>query len=95
MPGADLTHIREIETVALGAASRRDPTVRRSWLRCIETHKLDPSRSCEAYILPETRLREHRQRSERLIRTARSGLETLHRQMAGRATSSSCRTRLG
>ncbi|WP_062230115.1 sigma-54-dependent Fis family transcriptional regulator [Aureimonas sp. N4] len=76
-------HIHEIETVALGAASRRDEVVSHSWRRCIETYRLDPSRACEAYILPELRLREHRQRSEDLIRTARFGLETLHGQMAG------------
>lgn len=82
-PAAAHPHVREIETVALGAASQRDPAVRRSWLRCVEDYRLDPSRACEAYILPDTRLREHRQRSEGLIRTARSGLEVLHRQMAG------------
>ncbi|ALN74636.1 sigma-54-dependent Fis family transcriptional regulator [Aureimonas sp. AU20] len=76
-------HIREIETVALGARSDRDPAVHRSWLRCVETYRLDPARAVEAYILPDTRLREHRQRSEGLIRTARSGLEALYRQMAG------------
>lgn len=81
--GLGLQHIKEIETVALGAASPRDAAVRQSWQRCIETYRLDPARACEAYILPETRLREHRQRSEELIRTARSGLETLHGQMAG------------
>ncbi|WP_427026529.1 sigma-54-dependent Fis family transcriptional regulator (plasmid) [Aureimonas ureilytica] len=81
--GLGLQHIKEIETVALGAASPRDAAVRQSWQRCIETYRLDPARACEAYILPETRLREHRQRSEELIRTARSGLETLHGQMGG------------
>lgn len=76
-------HIREIETVGLGASSRRDPTVVRSWLRCIEQHRLDPAKACEAYIVPDATLREHRQRSEDLIEIARSGLERLFRQIAG------------
>ncbi|KQT83914.1 sigma-54-dependent Fis family transcriptional regulator [Aurantimonas sp. Leaf443] len=78
-----IDHIREVEAAILGKGSRRDAAVTDSWQRCVESHRLDPSRACEAYILPEFRLREHRDASEDLIRTARSGLETLHRQMAG------------
>lgn len=81
--GAYAEHIREIEKVALGAETTRDPTVVRSWLRCIEQHRLDPAKSCEAYIVPGETLREHRQRSEDLIEIARSGLEGLFRQIAG------------
>lgn len=42
-----------------------------------------PARPAEAYIVPETQLREHREQSERLIAIARSGLETLFKQVAG------------
>lgn len=76
-------HIREIERVSRGLPVRRDETVVKSWLRCLEHHRLDPAQSCEAYIVPETRLREHRQQSEDLIAIARSGLENLFRQVAG------------
>jgi transcriptional regulator of acetoin/glycerol metabolism len=81
VPAVD--HIREVENVAMGRASSRDPWVVDSWLRCINEHRLDPTRSCEAFILPERELRTHRQQSEELIRIARSGLETLYAQMAG------------
>ncbi|MFX6036073.1 hypothetical protein ABTE74_22055, partial [Acinetobacter baumannii] len=54
-------HIREIERVLSGAASARDGTVVRSWLRCVDEHKLDPTRPTEAYIVPDTQLREHRE----------------------------------
>lgn len=76
-------HIREIESVSLGASTGRDEQVVKSWLRCIEQHRLDPTQACEAYILPDGELREHRQQSEELIAIARSGLENLFRQVAG------------
>lgn len=76
-------HIREIERVLAGAASARDGTVVRSWLRCVDEHKLDPARPTEAYIVPDTQLRAHREQSERLIGIARTGLENLFRQVAG------------
>ena len=76
-------HIREIETVSLGGSTTRDETVVESWLRCIKQHRLDPAQACEAYIVPETQLREHRQQSEQLISIARSGLENLFRHVAG------------
>ncbi|NKN38493.1 sigma-54-dependent Fis family transcriptional regulator [Agrobacterium sp. a22-2] len=76
-------HIREIENVSLGIATGRDETVVKSWLRCIEQHRLDPAQACEAFIVPANTLREHRQQSEELIRIARSGLEHLFNQVAG------------
>ncbi len=77
-------HIREIENVALGrTTSSRDPWVVDSWLRCVNEHQLDPTRACEAFILPEPELRSHRQQSEDLIEIARSGLEALYAQVAG------------
>ncbi|NLH80193.1 MAG: sigma-54-dependent Fis family transcriptional regulator, partial [Phyllobacteriaceae bacterium] len=80
-PHAD--HVREIERVSRGFATGRDPVVIDSWMRCLETHRLDPARTCEAFIVPASRLREHRQQSEDLIRIARSGLEGLFAQVAG------------
>ncbi len=80
---AAIDHIREVENVALGRASGRDPWVVQSWLRCVNEHRLDPTRACEAFILPERELRSHREQSEDLIRIARSGLEALYGQIAG------------
>jgi transcriptional regulator of acetoin/glycerol metabolism len=80
---ATVEHIREVENVAMGRASKRDPWVVESWLRCMNEHGLDPTRACEAFILPEQELRSHRQQSEELISIARSGLEALYAQMAG------------
>nr|WP_285292640.1 sigma-54-dependent Fis family transcriptional regulator [Aureimonas altamirensis] len=46
-------------------------------------HGLDPATACEAVIVPQTRLKEHRQQSEELVHIARSGLERLYAQVAG------------
>jgi transcriptional regulator of acetoin/glycerol metabolism len=76
-------HIVEIERAVSGDASRRDPLVVDSWRRCVTEHRLDPTRACEAFILPENELRSHRQQSEELIAIARSGLEALYAQVSG------------
>jgi len=78
-----LSHIREIERVALGGASARDAPVVRSWLRCLNDYRLDPASAQEAYIVPEGTLKEHREQAEELIRIGRSGLEALFNQVAG------------
>lgn len=78
-----LSHIREIERVGMGAASPRDAPVIKSWLRCLNDYKLDPTVAQEAYIVPELKLREHREQAEELIRIGRSGLEALFNQVAG------------
>ncbi|WP_116134072.1 sigma-54-dependent Fis family transcriptional regulator [Tropicimonas sp. IMCC34043] len=78
-----LAHVREIEAVCDGRNLRRDPVVVESWQRCVARHRLDPAKQGEAYIVPETRLREHRQQSEDLIRIARSGIERLYALLAG------------
>ena len=76
-------HIREIEQVGQGRPTQRDAHVVRSWLRCLDQYRLDPAQACEAYIVPDGRLREHRQQSEALINIARSGLDHLFKQVAG------------
>lgn len=79
----NLHHIREIEAVSQGAPASRDPVVVASWLRCLNQHGLDPTQKAEAYILPDTALRTHRQQSEELIAIARSGIENLYALVAG------------
>lgn len=76
-------HINEIESVMAGRNTDRDSEVVASWKRCIGEHRLDPTRPTEAYIVPDGQLREHRERSERLIGIARASVEDLFRQIAG------------
>ena len=79
----DLEHVREIDDVLRGVETGRDRAVSDSWRRCVETYGMDPTRPDPAHIVSETELREHREQSERLIATARSGLQTLFRHVAG------------
>ncbi len=78
-------HVREIESVWQGNASMRDPYVIQSWRRCLDDYRLDPAVNAEAVILPEGRLKEHRQQAEGLIAIARSGLERLYGNVANQA----------
>ncbi len=79
----DIEHIREIEVAARHGSGTRDPLVVQSWLRCLEKHGLDPTARAEAYILPDTALRQHRERSQDLISIARSGIDDLYKLVAG------------
>lgn len=76
-------HIDEIESVVSGQLTDRDSVVVESWKRCVGEYRLDPTRPTEAYIVPNEQLREHRERSERLIGVARASVEDLFRQIAG------------
>ncbi len=60
-----------------------DAVIHASWRRCVHQHRLDPTRMQEAVILPQQRVREHRERIEDFLHIARHGLETLYQQVAG------------
>ncbi len=75
-------HVEEIDRVLRGVDTGRDQMVADSWQRCIESYGMDPARRDPAHILSETEFREHREQSERLIATARSGLQSLFGQVA-------------
>jgi len=79
----DLDHVSEIDRVLKGIETGRDGLVSQSWRRCVETYGMDPTRPEPAHIVTADRLREHQEQSERLIATARSGLQSLFKQVAG------------
>ncbi|GAW35907.1 acetoin catabolism regulatory protein [Roseovarius sp. A-2] len=81
----DLAHVTEIDRALSGQADPggRDALVLDSWRRCVETYGMDPARAEAAHIVTDAELRRHREQSERLIATARSGLHALFRQVAG------------
>lgn len=83
MAHSTAAHVAEIERALSGFGTERDSIVLESWQRCVSDYGLDPARPGEAYIVPDSQLREHRQESERLISIARSGVENLFRQVAG------------
>ncbi len=76
-------HIEEIERVLEGNPTGRDSFVSASWRRCVELYGMDPMRADPAHIVTEAELREHRKQAEWMIAAARSGLQSLFRQVAG------------
>ncbi|MGX0977128.1 transcriptional regulator of acetoin/glycerol metabolism [Roseovarius sp. MBR-51] len=82
---SDLDHVREIDRALRGTSMGpgRDAIVLDSWRRCVETYGMDPAQADAAHIVTDAELRRHREQSERLIATARSGLQSLFRQVAG------------
>ncbi|REG44537.1 sigma-54-dependent Fis family transcriptional regulator (plasmid) [Paracoccus versutus] len=75
------THVLEIFRAAEGQSSRRDADVLASWRRCVNEHRLDPTRHLGPRIVTQGELRQHRQESEELLRTARHGMEDLYRRV--------------
>ncbi|MCB4771951.1 sigma-54-dependent Fis family transcriptional regulator [Ancylobacter sp. Lp-2] len=80
-------HIDELVRVANGEAGHRatprDAVIQQSWRRCVSEHKLDPEVLRDPCILTQPRLREHQEAMEEFTHTARFGVETLYRQVAG------------
>jgi transcriptional regulator of acetoin/glycerol metabolism len=79
----EIDHVTEIYRAMSGDGTQRDDYVVQSWRRCIETYGMDPARRDPAHVVTDAELRMHREQSERLIATARSGLQSLFRQVAG------------
>lgn len=76
-------HVEEIAQVLDGHASGRDGYVDASWRRCVELYGMDPTRSDPAHIVTDTEFRTHREQADWMIGAARSGLQSLFRQVAG------------
>lgn len=79
-------HIETVVQVAeakTSAGLRHDQIIRDSWMRCVHDHKLDPTRMQEAIILPNNRVREHKDQLEDFLHIARHGVEELYHQVAG------------
>jgi transcriptional regulator of acetoin/glycerol metabolism len=68
---------------AASGPQQHDDIIRDSWLRCVNDHRLDPTRMQQPVILPGTLLREHQDHMEEFLHIARHGLEALHLQVAG------------
>ena len=76
-------HIDELVRTVEGRTSGRDGLIEQSWLRCVLNHRLDPTVMRPAVIVEDRCLRQRREAIDDLMRTARSGIETLYRQVAG------------
>ncbi len=65
------------------AGPAADPSIARSWLRCLRQHGLDPADASAPAVLEAARLRERREQLQPMLRIADGEMHSLHRQLAG------------
>ncbi|QXI34303.1 sigma-54-dependent Fis family transcriptional regulator [Pseudomonas promysalinigenes] len=75
-------HAQQVHTVARGEAGS-DPSIARSWLRCLEDYHLDPSVIEAPVVLEHGRLLESRERMRQVLSIAGSEMNSLHQQLSG------------
>ncbi|MGP9568446.1 sigma-54-dependent Fis family transcriptional regulator [Halomonas sp. AOP5-B2-8] len=58
------------------------PTIRRSWLRCLNEYQLDPTQPRPARVVTQQTLIEHREPVDELLHVARAGVDQLYQQIS-------------
>ncbi|MFJ3484573.1 sigma-54-dependent Fis family transcriptional regulator [Pseudomonas sp. NPDC090202] len=81
-------HARQVLTVAQGKADPRygpgaDPSIARSWQRCLEDYHLDPAQAMAPTVLEHARVLESRERLQQVLTIAGGEMNSLHRQLSG------------
>ncbi|MFZ5935782.1 sigma-54-dependent Fis family transcriptional regulator [Pseudomonas sp. HS6-2] len=75
-------HAQQVHTVARGEAGS-DPSIARSWLRCLDDYHLDPSVIEAPVVLEHGRLLESRERLRQVLKIADNEMNSLHQQLSG------------
>lgn len=80
-------HAQQVLTVTRGQdlahGPASDPSIARSWLRCIEDYHLDPALSIAPTVLEHGRLLESRERLQQVLHIAGTEMNSLHQQLSG------------
>jgi len=80
-------HARQVLTVTQGKAQMHgpgsDPSIARSWLRCLEDYHLDPALSVAPTVLEHGRVLESRERLQQVLQIAGNEMNSLHQQLSG------------
>ena len=80
-------HAQQVLTVTRGQdpshGPASDPSIARSWLRCLEDYHLDPALTIAPTVLEHGRLLESRERLQQVLRIAGSEMNSLHQQLSG------------
>nr|WP_191831423.1 sigma-54-dependent Fis family transcriptional regulator [Pseudomonas fluorescens] len=80
-------HARQVLTVTQGKAQMHgpgsDPSIARSWLRCLEDYRLDPAQSIAPTVLEHGRVLESRERLQQVLQIAGNEMNSLHQQLSG------------
>ncbi|WP_432754670.1 sigma-54-dependent Fis family transcriptional regulator [Pseudomonas sp. WMBT8] len=80
-------HARQVLTVTRGQdplhGPGSDPSIARSWLRCLEDYHLDPALTVAPTVLEHDRLLESRERLQQVLHIAGTEMNNLHQQLSG------------
>ncbi len=80
-------HAQQVLTVTQGKAHLHgpgsDPSIARSWLRCLEDYHLDPALSIAPTVLEHGRVLESRERLQQVLHIAGNEMTSLHQQLSG------------
>ncbi|MCY1289816.1 Acetoin catabolism regulatory protein [compost metagenome] len=80
-------HARQVMTVAEGrlqaSGPAADPSIARSWLRCLEQYRLDPGQALPPSVLEHARMLECREHLHPVLEIASGEMNSLHQQLSG------------
>ncbi|MDH4583109.1 sigma-54-dependent Fis family transcriptional regulator [Pseudomonas sp. BN415] len=80
-------HAQQVMTLAQGKAQASgpaaDPSIARSWLRCLEDYHLDPAQPVAPTVLEHGRMLECRERMQQVLEVANGEMNNLYRQLSG------------
>ena len=80
-------HAQQVLTVTQGKPHLHgpgaDPSIARSWLRCVEDYHLDPALSMAPTVLEHGRVLESRERLQQVLQIAGNEMSSLHQQLSG------------
>ncbi|WP_296258976.1 MULTISPECIES: sigma-54-dependent Fis family transcriptional regulator [unclassified Pseudomonas] len=81
-------HAQQVLTVAQGKSTHRsgpgaDPSIARSWARCLEDYHLDPAQPMAPTVLEHARVLESRERLQQVLTIAGGEMNRLLQQLSG------------
>lgn len=80
-------HAQQVLTLAQGnpqlVGPAVDPSVARSWLRCLQEHNLDPTQNIPPTVIKHACMLERREQLHQILKISSNEMNSLHRQLAG------------
>lgn len=80
-------HVQQVLSLAQGklqlAGPAADPSVARSWLRCLHQHNLDPSQNIPPTVMEHASMLKRREQLQQVLEISNNEMNSLHRQLDG------------